>query len=77
MKVYGHKIKNYQIELVVESLRKESSFRLSKVEGLLIGAGVQSYDGTAYRAADRLLQNMRKNGQIEFNGKEWEWVKND
>jgi len=43
------------------------------VQSALRGEGVSAFE--AYRAADRMIQNMRKAGIIGYAGGEWHWLK--
>lgn len=74
MKVYGHVITDFQIENAVKILKDKGDFTFNQAMMALEGCRVPSRNLISYRAADRLLQKMRKNGQIEFNGSAWVWA---
>lgn len=77
MKVYGHEIKEEQIETIFNTIKDlNSTFRLHNVEiiiasSILKGASVAAQN----RCADRLLQRWRKEGKIRFVFDYWVVVK--
>lgn len=74
MKVYGHEISDKQIQSVISGLMEHTRFQFYLVESLMIKSGVDGRNGVAYRAADRLIQKMRKSGKIVFSGGYWHWL---
>lgn len=69
MNVLGHEIPESAIASVIEGLKRRGFFAVSTVEMLFKLAGVPEGE-VAMRAADRLIQKLRRNGEIEFAGRD-------
>lgn len=72
MVVDGKEIGDTYIIAVRKNLRAFAEFTLSDVQTLFVFSGVDR--NTAYRAADRLLQKLRKEGHIKYLKRKWSWV---
>lgn len=72
MFVDGKEIGYMQIASVRTGLRDRKEFTLSDVQALFVFSGVDR--NTAYRAADRLLQKLRKEGHIKYIQRKWSWA---
>jgi hypothetical protein len=77
MKVHGIEIPETAIDAAVMRMRA-GDFTAYAIECLFEAHGVsRSGYGTAMRTADRLIQKMRKAGNIEFYDRRrslWRWV---
>lgn len=90
MKVFGIEITDAQLDAAMAMMRDlgsksapgASGFTATNVEQALVRAGVPerikttfcSSDAVAHRAADRLIQKLRKQGRITFDRPYWFWV---
>lgn len=70
--VDGIVITDSQIADATEALRQMSYFTYGEVQAQLKAAGAQT--AATYRGADRLLQKLRKAGQISYANGRWGWV---
>lgn len=84
MKVYNVTIPKSAIDAVVERMREKrikfsEGFTCSQVCCWLESAGISNvgrykYDTPAYRAADRIIQQQRKKGNIAYKNGVWMWI---
>ncbi len=72
MNVEGVKISAEILLSVCFDMQKLSYFTYVEVQGSLIRNGVPQ--DTAYRAADRWLQKMKRQGSIVYRSKKWGWA---
>jgi hypothetical protein len=77
---YGIEITAPQQEACFERMRA-GGFRAKEIETLLVKLGVPETSGYSFqpqypalRAADRLIQNMRKAGNLRHSGGIWNWI---
>lgn len=81
MKVYGVEIPQSAIDATIAQMSKQPFFSAWCVSQWLEQYGVpitrRKYELVSYRAADRVIQQQRKAGNIAFNRSEgrWYWVK--
>lgn len=73
--VAGETISCEHIGAALDFIRDHAEFTFMQVGGALYRAGV-SWDNHD-RAADRLLQRLRKSGQVKFAKGRWSACKND
>lgn len=72
MKVEGYDIGSAILEAAYGEMRKRERMTFLKVQRDLINAGANEFP--SYRAADRLLQKLRRDGLIAFKKGYWTWV---
>ena len=70
--VEGVKISAETLVNVCFDMQKFSYFTYVEVQGSLIRNGVPQ--DAAYRAADRWLQKMKRQGSIVYRSKKWGWT---
>jgi hypothetical protein len=73
--VKGEIISSTQIDAAIDLMARQRDFTFMQVGGALYRAGV-TWDNHD-RAADRLLQRLRKLGQVKFSKGRWSSCKND
>lgn len=73
MNVEGVKISADTLVNVCLDMQKLSYFTYAEVQSSLIRNGVPQ--DVAYRAADRWLQKMKRQGSIVYSSKKWGWAK--
>ena len=77
MKIKNIEITETQINAMMDRM-KSAPFQCSDITLAARNAGVvpqDGYDGIACRAADRLIQKMRKHGKIKISKyPTWTWV---
>lgn len=73
MNVEGVNISDEVLVNVCFDIQKLNNFTYADVQKSLTSHGV-NWD-VAYRAADRWLQRMKKQGNIAYKAKQWGWVK--
>lgn len=73
MNVEGVKISAETLVSVCCEMQKHSYFTYIEVQGSLIRNGVDQ--DVAYRAADRWLQKMKRQGSIAYRSKKWGWIR--
>lgn len=74
MNVEGVNISAEQLVNVCFDLQKHSYFTYADVQSSMLRHAVPS--DIAYRAADRWLQKMKRQGSIAYRSKKWGWVRN-
>lgn len=85
MKVYGYEPTEEQIESALEYMKSSTTFKAKDIEGVLINNGVPRVgnfgiykwqcDYIAHRLTDRLLQKLRKKGDIQLVARTvWIWA---
>ena len=76
MKVYGYEISRKAIDEAIEDMKMFKRFKAKDVERTLIICGVTGDGGIAYRAADRIIQQQRKAGNIIYSSenRSWQWI---
>lgn len=72
MNVEGVEISAKTLINVYSDMQKKSYFTYVEVQNSLIRNGVPW--GVTYRAADRWLQKMKRQGSIAYRSKKWGWV---
>ena len=72
MIVKGKEIPTHQIYACEDWMLAVNGFTAGELATCAISKGVPMM--TAYRFADRLIQKLKKNGLIKFNGKTWEKI---
>ena len=76
MKVHGHEISEDTLSRVTAKCKEHRVFTFATVVDYFINiGGVPRENGKAERAADRLLQSLRKRGFIKFSAGVWTVVK--
>lgn len=72
MIVEGVQVSEETIATAVARARSHATFTYSTLQGELVAAGCDK--AAAYRAADRVLQKLKKAGQLAWKGSRWEWI---
>ena len=72
MKVDGHEITEQQVDDAVANVACIGGLKARDLEVCLLAAGVDIK--AAYRGADRILQRLRKRGDISFDGGRWHFI---
>lgn len=73
MIVEGTVVSEETVENAISDMRSCERFTYMAVQTQLVLHGCNKQ--VAYRAADRVLQRLRKNGEIVFRKQAWEWTK--
>lgn len=73
MKVYGHVIPSAIIDHCLSQMEIHRGFTLMDLRGAIIRAAAVD-SATAERAADRVLQRLRRNGAIAYRDQKWRVV---
>jgi hypothetical protein len=84
MKVNGYELSSSDVDSAIRFMKNSVSFYWHDIEAVLEGKGVPRvmkngyYSGyrVSMRAADRIIQQQRKQGNIEYDRKDskWKWV---
>lgn len=73
MNVYGVEIPENLIADAVNRM-KSGTFKVLNIESVFIKGGIDSRQGVAMLAADRVIQQQRKKGLIKYEKGCWSWV---
>ena len=68
----GIEVSENIVAKAVANIRSHDRFVYLRLQSELIECGC--HPSAAYRAADRVLQRLRKQGQIAFRKQAWEWI---
>jgi hypothetical protein len=82
VRVYGVEIPQSAIDAAVVRMREGRPFTATLIESVLRSNGVPNvgrdyYGCVSYRAADRIIQQQRRMGNIKYDGKVWRWVRDE
>ncbi len=76
--VKGYVVEPAVIDAVEAELKRFGKFSLANARNSLIKLGVPKDDGAADRAADKIVQALKRAGKVEFMGRKsalpWKWV---
>lgn len=76
--VKGYVVEPAVIEQVEAELKRFGKFSLANARNSLIKLGVPTDDAAADRAADKIVQTLKREGKVEFLGRKsalpWKWV---
>jgi hypothetical protein len=75
--VYGVLITQDAINAAIVRMQ-EKPFTATMITTTLKNNGIEQrkrFEDVAYRAADRVIQQQRKAGNIAYDGKVWRWIK--
>jgi len=70
--VEGHHVTAATLTCAYGEVRQKPSFNYTQLQASLIDFGCAP--DSAYRAADRMLQAMRRSGEITYRAKKWHWT---